>query len=153
MKIKQALGAVLSAAVLAVSALGAALPAAAAQSTAVGLTVRKWNGTTNTEIGSGESLAAGDIVTVSIKLDKPVSNIGGIDFTLGYDTGCFQYQDGSASCLIVDSNGRGGLQSCGRKRTRNLGYDHDQSSGVGLDFFLPLYPCRMWRIPKAPHLL
>lgn len=107
MKIKQALGAVLSAAVLAVSALGAALPAAAAQSTAVGLTVRKWNGTTNTEIGSGESLAAGDIVTVSIKLDKPVSNIGGIDFTLGYDIGCFQYQDGSASCLIVDSNGRG----------------------------------------------
>lgn len=118
----------------------------------LGLTVRKWNGTTNTEIGSGESLAAGDIVTVSIKLDKPVSNIGGIDFTLGYDTGCFQYQDGSASCLIVDSNGRGDYKAAaGSVRgiwdttTTNL-----QASGSIFSF---RFTVQNVEDTKAPHLL
>ena len=110
MKIKRVFSAFLSAAVILTSAVGTMMSVGAAgQSTELSLTVQKWDGATGSNIPAGESLEEGDVITVSMKMgtrSNPVKNIGGISADLKYDTSSFTYQDGSASCMIVDPEGK-----------------------------------------------
>jgi len=94
-----------------ISVLTCVLPAlnvsAAAGNAELRMSAYKWDTSSHSEslLTSSSALYEGDVLLLKVFTPAPINKLSGVRFTVEYNSSLLTYADGSASCVIPDSNG------------------------------------------------